>query len=730
MKLSLQLLRLPALFMLSLCVLSSNTLAQSSTTLEEVIVTAQKKEESIQDAAIDISVLSDDDILNYGIMDISGVALSTPGITFQNTGVWAQVYLRGVGTRVSQAGLDTGVATYLDDRYVGRQSGIMYSMTDVERIEVLKGPQGVLYGRNSTGGAIRVITKEVSDDFEGKVMMGLGDYGFKQGNATLNMPISNDFGIRASIQTRERDAFKENIVPGGRDYDDLDSIIARVKARWKLSDDTTLKISHMFASSHDLSHQGAVSADVGNNAGVVLGGITTSDRDKIASSGTAMEVTGEPKSYLDTSSVRLETTLGQYDLAAYLSYSENDERKWGDYDATSLDTVDVVNASNQSEELSGGFELTSDNDGPLSWVIGMNYFEMEVQFDYDLRLFANFGNRPNSQGLVTYNLDSYGLFGSVDYELSDKWTLSLGGRYSSEEKDVYLVVSPVPGRATLAGFLLPHSDSEKWSEFNPKATLTYNMENGIIYATYSSGFKSGGFNYPHRPGGTPLDPEEIDMIEIGYKADISDTMRFSSTLFMYDYKGLQITRAANASGAVTTENATDSDIWGVDFDFAWAASDNLVLKFSGEYLDTEYKDFDTGGRVPNTVLTGNPNAVGYGYDLFNAEGLPLLRSPELSWTMAAQYDSGPMSFNLSYAWKDEYYFDFVRVPEADSLRQDAHGVMNARATYAAPNGMSISVWGKNISDEDYLTDSVIGNNNQRINYAHPRTYGVDLTYEF
>ena len=210
----------------------SISVAQSQPVLEEVIITSQKKQESLLDAAIDVSVFSGEDLEKYAVTDMSGVALVTPGLTFQNTGVWAQIYLRGVGTRVSQAGLDTGVAVYVDDRYVGRQSGVMFGMTDVNRIEVLKGPQGVLFGRNSTGGAIRVISNPVSDQLEGDITVGAGDYSYRHARGTINVPITDNFAIRASAQQRKRDGFKENIIEGGYDYDDLDEFMARIRARW------------------------------------------------------------------------------------------------------------------------------------------------------------------------------------------------------------------------------------------------------------------------------------------------------------------------------------------------------------------------------------------------------------------------------------------------------------------------------------------------------------------
>ncbi len=724
--------------LLSLCFLAGHTLAQSAKILEEVIITAQKKQETLLDSAIDISVFSGDEIEKYAISDMSGVALSVPGLTFQNTGAWAQIYLRGVGTRVSQAGLDPGVGVYVDDRYVGRQSGIMFGMTDVERIEVLKGPQGVLFGRNSTGGAIRIISKPISDEMEGNVTVSLGDYNYKKMAGTINVPVSDNFAIRASVQNQERDGFKENIIPGGYDYDDLDQLVAKIRSKWTISDDTTLELSHTYASIKDVANSGAVSADSGNSRGISFGGITTTRRDQIASSPTAVEQNPDgPKHHMDSTAIRLDTVIGGYDVAVFANDSMNNERRFGDYDATSFNDIEVTAIENQSEEKGAGLEISSNNDGPFNWIVGMNYFEQTVNYDFDLRIGAiGGGQTPASTGWGTYNLDTHGLFASFDYEMSEQLTLNIGGRYTKEEKDVYWRASQYPGyasnaRLTLAAGALPNRAAEEWTSFDPKITLTYNLKNsGIIYATFSSGFKSGGFNAPCRKGCQALEPEEIEMIELGYKAEISDTLRLTTSFFMYDYSDLQVTRAASGGGTVTTENATDSDIMGVDFELGWVVSDNLMIRFGGEFLDTEYTDYPTAARVANTILQDNPDAIGYGYDYFNAKGESLLRAPDLSWFMAADYQSGPMSMNISYSWTDEYNFDFVRNSASDSLRQKAHGILNARATFDAANGMSISVWGKNIADEIYLNDSVIGGTNQRINYAHPRTFGADVKYDF
>lgn len=702
--------------------------------IEEVVVTAQKREQSLMDAAIDVTAFSGEQLTEAGIDDVFGIAKAIPGLTIQNTGSNPQLFMRGVGTRISGTGLDSGVAVYVDDRFVTRQSGQVFDIHDVERVEVLKGPQGVLFGRNATGGAIRIITKEVSDELEGELSVGFGSDSFQVAKGVVNVPLTDNFGIRVSAQTRERDAFKKNIVPGAEDFDDLDAQSLRVKARWNISDNATLKFSYDRSKATDLSNSGAVSLDRGNSRGLSLGGITTTDRDKIASSLGTDPGYGSPKIESDSFQLRLETSLSDsLDLTAFITYLDYSSSKPGDYDATSFRDIEVPYALSESNDIGGGFELSSNSDGPLSWVVGANFFEGDAESDYDLRVGpVGGGNLPVSVGFAEYKNTSYGAFGSFDYDLNDKLTLTLGGRYSYEKKENDLFTSSI---GVLTFSPVPASDSETWNEFTPKVTLTYDLGNGIVYGTFASGFKSGGFNHPLRVGAV-IEPETIDMIEVGYKADLTDSLRLTSALFVYSYKDLQVTKAAGDNASVSTENATDSDIRGLDVDLTWAATDNLTFKINAEYLDTEYKDYETAGRAPNTVLTGDPTAIGYGFVFFNAKGEEMLRSPKLAVYAAVQYYSsisiggreGNLSLNMNYAWKDDYVFDFEVDPLID-VTQDAHGILNTRATLTVDN-MTFSVWGKNLTDEKYFFDKVVAATNNRGNYGHPRTFGVDFAYRF
>ena len=722
---------------LSLLLSFGSSLTQAETTaeargIEEVVVTAQKREQSIMDAAIDVTAFSGEQLTEAGIDDVFGIAKAIPGLTIQNTGSNPQLFMRGVGTRISGTGLDSGVAVYVDDRFVTRQSGQVFDIYDVERVEVLKGPQGVLFGRNATGGAIRIITKEVSDELEGEVSFGYGSENFQTARGFINVPVTDNFGLRVSAQTRQRDAFKENIISNAEDFDDLDSESMRVKARWDISDNSVLKFSYDRSKATDLSNSGAVSLDRGNNRGLSLGGITTTERDKIASSLGTAEGYGSPKIESDSFQLRFETSLSDsLDLTAFVTYLDYSSSKPGDFDATSFPDIEVPYALSETSDIGGGFELSSNSDGPLSWVVGANFFEGDAESDYDLRVGpVGGGNLPVSVGFAEYKNTSHGAFGSFDYDFSDRWTLTLGGRYSYEKKENDLSKSSI---GVLTFGAVPASDSETWNEFTPKVTLTYNLDNGIVYGTFASGFKSGGFNHPLVVGAV-IEPETIDMIEVGYKADLTDSLRLTSALFVYSYKDLQVTKAAGDNASVSTENATDSDIRGLDVDLTWAATDNLTFKINAEYLDTEYKDYDTAGRAPNTVLTGDPAAIGYGFVFFNAKGQEMLRAPELAVYAAVQYDApvslggqqGNLSLNMNYAWKDDYIFDFEVDPSVD-VTQDAHGILNSRVTLTIDK-VTLSVWGKNLTDEKYFFDKVVAATNNRGNYGHPRTFGVDFAF--
>lgn len=211
--------------------------------LDYIVVTAQKRAESLQDVPLAISAYSGDALQNLGVTGTQALQFVTPGLVFTRTGPQAQPYIRGVGTRLSGGGLEPSIAVYVDDRYEPIGAAMMMDLADVERVEVLKGPQGTLYGRNATGGAIRVISKAVGDDLEGQFTAGYGNYDYYSLSGSVNVPFTENFGARVTGLMRKRDAFAHNLVPGARDADDLDNWAVRGKFRLKASDTVTANLA-------------------------------------------------------------------------------------------------------------------------------------------------------------------------------------------------------------------------------------------------------------------------------------------------------------------------------------------------------------------------------------------------------------------------------------------------------------------------------------------------------
>ncbi len=698
--------------------------------LEEVVVTAQKKAEDLQDVAIAVTSYSGDDLLNFGVSGTQALQVTTPGLVFSNTGALSQPFLRGVGTRLALSGLEPSIAVYVDDRYNSRTTSAMFDFADIERVEVLKGPQGTLYGRNSTGGAIRIITKDVGDEFEGKITAGAGNFGYFNVNGSVNIPISETFGARISALTKQRDGYVDNLSDlGPSELDDQDYSAVRAKLRWDMSETATARLSVDYHDRDDTSGRDQIDlSPPGLATGIALGGISGQDADEVA---TAVGNLADDSNAF-SAQLRFDIGMGSVDFASITTYYDF-EQNWGiDADGTSTAVVDVPQQQEDAEEISQEFQLLSNNDGKFNWIVGANYFSSEINYDgiLDVGLPVTL-----SQSAVFVDTEAWAVFGQATLDLTDRWSVTLGGRWSTEEKEAQANISPLAD-VTIGAASLPFADDESWNEFTPKLTVEYNADSYLLYATLARGFKSGGFNHPP-VGNTPLDPEILDMLEFGFKGDLAnDRVRLNAALFFYDYADLQVTRAADGQAALlTTENAADAEVFGLDVDFTWLAGESLTVLGGFSILDSEYKEFDTVARVFNSVLTGDPTAFGTGNRFFDAAGESLLRAPEFSAFLSAEYvvqaRGGSVPMILSYSYKGSYDFDFVDDPLSSELTQDAYSVFNARVSYVPDSEKwSVAVWGNNLGDEEYFDDKVANASGLRGSYAPPRTYGVDVSFNF
>jgi len=720
--------------------------AQSSETdgggLGEIIVTAQKRSESLQKVPISIAAFDTGKLESAGISDTQMLQSAVPGLVATNTGSLTSFYLRGVGTRFAFAGLEPSVAIYVDDRYVSRANASAFEFADVERIEVLKGPQGVLYGRNATGGAIRVISKDVSENFEGRVQGGYGNYNAWNVSGTASIPLSEDFGMRLSALVKQRDGFATNLDPRG--YDEMDNLnrqAYRAKFRWNVSDTVTTWLTLEYNRRRDTAGADIVdlSAPEGVNLGIAGGGISGQKRSEVA---TALADPTRQRDY--SANFRVEAELGPVDLTSISTYWNFRQTSPIDADGTSARLFDGTLHDNV-RTMSQEFQLKSATSGPLNWILGLYYLDDHIRdFDTILDLRDLNGNIAE-QGNANVRTKAVAVFGQADYEIASGLTIQLGGRFSHEKKRV-AVVAPAPGYIPL-NFLFPYSDTVKFSKFTPKVTLSYDSDAGLIYATYSRGFKSGGFDFAASKinpltGGpvATLRPEVLDMFEVGWKASLFDRkIRLNASAFYYDYKDLQVTRAASdpTTGAVVnlTENATTAKLKGIDLNLGWAITNELTLDASMNILDSSYGKYLTIGQLLNSLATGNPTAPGARSVGYDASGQSLLRASDFSANVLLRYEpeigGGRLPMSIGYSYKGPFNFDFVVAPGMHRLRQKGYGLLNAQIGFEPTNGnWSLNLWAENLTNETYFDDIVGSPSGLRGSYGQPRTYGVSASYKF
>ncbi|MEQ8859023.1 MAG: TonB-dependent receptor [Pseudomonadales bacterium] len=695
--------------------------------LEQLVVTAQKRVENPQEIPVTMAVFSGEDVLSYGIQDTQALQLAVPGLVFSNTGSSAQPYLRGVGTRFAFAGLEPSVATYVDDRYVARAQATLFELADVERIEVLKGPQGTLYGRNAVGGAIRVVTRDVGESLSGSVVGTLGDYDLRSLSATLNVPLSTTLGARFTALVKERDGYAENLDPrGSRELDDRDVRVLRGKFRWDVSDIVTTRLTLQHSKQEDNFRNDTVDlSPPGLNTGIAAGGISGRDVDEVA---TALRGVIDDES--TSADLRVDVALDGFDLISITSLQDFEQNSITDADGTSAAALDVPTVPQEARAVSQEFQLVSSREGDWRWIAGAYLFDETADFEILLDR-----GTLDSQGDQRADTRAFALFGQASYAFAPAWTVTVGGRWSFEKKKARVRAS------TLTDITLPpvpFADKASWKEFTPKIALERRFTSGMAYLSYARGFKSGGYNYAASlSGGRVLDPELLDMFEVGWKTSLlGGRLMFNGAAYYYDYRDLQVTRAAAGSGVNITENAADAEVYGVDLDVTWSMTDRLSFTAGANLLDSEYGEYSATATVFNAALFGDPDMPGMSTVAFDAQGESLLRAPDRSLFAAARMrvplGAATLPIVLSYSYKGDYLFDFIADPSSQRLRQKSHGLLSARATLISPDqSWSLALWGNNLTDEDdYFTDIVANSTGIRGSYGEPRTWGVDLSYRF
>jgi len=692
----------------------------------DIVVTAQRRSENLMRVPVAITAFGGESLKSIGVSDVQGLQMATPALVFPSTGAYAQPYIRGVGSRLLQNGLDPSVATYVDGRYISRQTAIVLDLADVQRVEVLKGPQGVLFGRNASAGAIRIITNDVSDALEGSFRLSYGNYDAVQAEAMANIPLTDALGVRISALTSRRDGFATNIVPTGyREWDNKNIDMIRGKIRWDSGGAFQSRLTLGYWTQADNSGNDNVAVGIPSlTLGLANGGVTGVGRKQVATALTGYnhkrEYSGEWVNSLD---------LGAVTLQSITTYSDLDNNLQFDGDGTSARLVDAV-VFEKSKTFSQELQLASGTDGRFEWIVGGYYFRDKTDFDTTVDI----GPRIISQGQQNVKTEAYAVFGQGTLHITDSLDLIAGGRYSKDIKTVDLLASEHLGAVTVPP--TPYSDRQSWAKFTPSATLQYTFGDNLLYAKFARGFKSGGFSYP-AVNQVPLRPEVLDMYEVGLKSQFFDrAVRLTLSGYYYTYKDLQVSRAAGTGVGiiVVNENAADAKLYGIDADLNWTVTRELSFTGSLSWQHSEYGDYLASAKAYRGVLAGNatPGMVDVGFD---AKGHELLRAPAFSAFAAVNYEpefaGGSLPMSVTYAYKGAFDFDFVLDPSTSVLRQKAYSLLNAKIGYSPPSKQwTVSIWGKNLTGTTYFDDVVAAGVGIRGSYGAPRTYGLEASFKF
>ncbi|MEO0998682.1 MAG: TonB-dependent receptor, partial [Pseudomonadota bacterium] len=484
--------------------------------LDEIIVTAEKREASLQDVPIAIAAVSGDTLDALAIDDVMDLYVQTPGMSFSRAGGEAQVYIRGIGTDAFGVTIDPSVAIHLDGVYLGRPQMGLAQFLDVERVEVLKGPQGTLYGRNATGGAINIISRMPGDETEGYLTLGVGNFDRREFKGAATLPLNDNWSSRFAARVLSDSGFTDDLDgAGANDIDDQDMVATRGIVRYQ--DDDGLEFS-LIADYTDFSS--------GNRSAKPLDGLSFA-----IVNGAAPQDFGETRNNLptfhdwQTGGVTLRTEVAMSDTVtatAIIGYREYESDFFFNTDGTEIEVTRSY-FEYDSEQLSGEFQLASSGGGAFDWLVGAFFLDEDKQGALGLGR-----NTHPTFGQVSFIIpnddetDAIALFGEATYAFSDTWSATLGLRWSDEDKSDFTSVGAIFGDFTglastgnVVQFFTRREDAS-WNDVSPRFVLTYRPnDDSMYYGSVTQGFKSGGWNA--FDGSPSFEPEEVLSYETGFK---------------------------------------------------------------------------------------------------------------------------------------------------------------------------------------------------------------------
>ena len=716
--------------------------------IEEIIVTAQKRAETLQEVPIAISAFDERSLEEFAFDNVIDVADHVPNLNISTPFAASNPFiaLRGIGNGGDfNPNIDSGVAVHIDDVFLQAPAGRLGQMFDLERLEVLRGPQGTLYGKNTTGGSINMISRKPGNEFEADIGLSFGDYGMSSIEAGISVPIVEDkLAARFAYTQNKRDGVANNLF-NDTDVNDVDNRAGRIVVVFTPADDLTATLTyHMYE--NDTTQKIGKAQVLLNSAGQIERlpdgqiDLTNAVQDAFGYNGFAddpspynVNVNNEGYEEVDTwgTSLTIVKDWERFTLTSVTGYNDIERELYIDFDF-SPNTLGENGVRDEAEHFSQELRLTYDNQDNLSAIGGLYYFDGKTQSD---ARFGWFGALyPRLQHIQ--DTKSYAVFAQLTYDINDRLSITPGIRYTDEEKDFwirsdFLVQQFSPAflsdevGAIVGPVIPPTTNSESWDEISGKVTLDYRLtDDALLYLTWSHGFKSGGYRLPvTRPdlAGTTVEPENLDSWELGLKTSwLERRVQFNLSAFYYDYTDLHVfSLNSSAIGAdFVVNNAEAATLYGLEAEFTAYPVEGLEIYLNLGWLpEAEYDEFIF-------------DPTGQAEDL---SGARMQFTPEWDFSAVVQYrrplGNGAIRGRVEFAHQDSSYSSPF---ETDRLNVGAYSTVDAALAYEINDQYELEVWVQNLTDEDdeVLYVDIEGFGFDMVNFLDPRTYGVTLRASF
>jgi iron complex outermembrane recepter protein len=690
----------------------------------EIVVTAQRRSENLQNVPVAVAALSGSQLATRGVVNMTDLGHVVPTLAISNNVGFTITSLRGIGSAAIGPGVENPISIYVDGVYYASTTSSLFSLSSIDRLEVLKGPQGTLFGRNATAGLIQVFTRDPSKGFTANAHASYGNYETARGDFYVGGPINSWLAADISVQAEGMGkGFGKNLYNG----DDVDKTDASVSVRSKWV--ATLAPETRVTLIGDYSYQ----KNSHNGERTPPGSVSPLGIDVSGGSPWDENVDKTPR-FINRNygvSLKIDQDLGFGQLSNIVAYRHSyaDILLDVDYTPAPFENVDLIDRERQFSEE---FRIASQEGSHIKWQTGLFYFNADGKYDPAQIEFAAAPTNPAFDPVYPIQyLNVYGDqhttsvagYGQASVELIHATNLTVGARYTHEERNIV-------GRTDA---ILVSGSSIGTIDVNPKQSISFNKPtfrasldhrfspNVLAYVSFNTGFKSGGFN-TQNPGDPAYRPESLKAYEAGVKTDLLDRrVRFNLDGFYYDYTDIQVQKALITGIGII--NGASAHVWGIESDVDAVVTPRLRLNASAAYTHARFVNFQ--GAPISTPSAGVPVVTG------DASGNDLPKAPHFQGVINADYrlDLGASRVNIdaTYTYNSGYFI------ESDNMfRQNAFHLLNASATWTAPNGRySVKLWGNNLTNKAVIVAGATTSLGTRsAHYDSPRTYGVTLGYNF